>query len=405
MDAVNGGTLKGDEKRRYQELKKQLGEFDHLKPAELPAAMAVSDASAEAPPTYRLSLGDYHKPLEQVHPGFPAFLGASEPRIVTPPSGPESSGRRTALARWLCRPDHPLTARVMVNRLWQHHYGRGIVATANDFGAMGEPPTHADLLDWLAVEFVERGWSIKAMHRLMVTSAAYRQSSLVDPDDPGQALAMEIDRANHLLWHARRQRLEGEAIRDAMLQLAGDLQPRMFGPSARPRLPDGLEGKSAWQMDDQPQERNRRSIYVFAKRNLRYPLFEIFDQPDLHNSCPQRSTTTTAPQALALLNGEFSLDEARRWSGRLLQRHGDDTESLVRAAWIEAFSHEPAGEQLQAALAFLERQTAALAAGGDATADDSLPIPLPADQDPAHSTALVDFCHAIFNSNEFLYVD
>ena len=404
MKAVSGGSLKGDDKQRYEELKKQLTEFDHLKPAELPVAMAVSDATAHAPPTYRLTLGDYHKPQEQVQPGFPAFLGTAEPRIVTPPSGPESSGRRTALARWLCRPEHPLTARVMVNRLWQHHFGQGIVATPNDFGAMGDPPTHPDLLDWLAVEFVERGWSMKAMHRLMVTSAAYRQSSRVDWDNPELARATEIDAANRLLWHARRQRLEGEAMRDAMLELAGDLQQRMFGSSARPRLPDGLEGGSDWKVDDQPQARNRRSIYVFAKRNLRYPLFEIFDQPDLHNSCPQRSTTTTAPQALTLLNGEFSLEQARRWSGQLLARHGDDTAALVRTAWVEAFSHEPDDDELQTALAFLDRQTAALAAGG-ATAADVLPIPLPAGQDPARAGSLVDFCHAIFNSNEFLYVD
>src|SRR4029079_700031 len=139
----------------------------------------------------------------EVQPGFPAFLGTSEPQI-TPPSGVPSSGRRSALAAWLSRPDHPLTARVMVNRLWQHHFGVGIVGTPNDFGAMGQRPSHPELLDWLAVEVVEHGWSLKAMHRLMVTSAAYQQSSLVDFDRPMHARALELDPTNQLLWHARR---------------------------------------------------------------------------------------------------------------------------------------------------------------------------------------------------------
>ncbi len=347
MSAVTGQQLKGDDKQRYEALKKQLAKFDDIKPAALPAAMAVSDASGAAPPTHRLTLGDYSKPEEEVTPGFPAFLGASEPVIETPPCGPQSSGRRAALANWLCRPDHPLTARVMVNRLWHHHFGRGIVASPNDFGAMGEPPSHPRLLDWLAVELVERGWSLKAMHRLLVTSATYRQSSTVDVDNPVHARALAKDAGNRLLWHAQRRRLEGEAIRDAMLQLAGELEPRMFGPSARPELPDGVAGKAAWETDEDPASRNRRSVYVFAKRNLRYPLLEIFDWPDLHNSCPQRSTTTTAPQALALLNGEYSLERARRFSGRLLAEHAGDTSALVRAAWIEAFSHEPDDEQLR----------------------------------------------------------
>ncbi|MEX0676575.1 MAG: DUF1549 and DUF1553 domain-containing protein [Pirellulales bacterium] len=404
MADVTGKALTDEAKQRYEELKKQLSEFNHLKPAPLSVAMAVSDASAEAPPTFRLTLGDYRKPLEEVQPGFPKFLGASEPEIHAPQSGGQSSGRRSALAEWLCRADHPLTARVMVNRIWQHHFGAGIVATPNDFGAMGEPPSHRDLLDWLAVEFVDRGWSIKAMHRLMVTSAAYCQSSRVDWDNPLHARAHEIDAGNRLLWHARRVRLEAEAIRDSMLQLSGELGLGMFGPSARPELPAGVAGKAVWEPDASPSERNRRSIYVLAKRNLRYPLLEIFDWPDLHNSCPQRGTTTTAPQALALLNGEFALEQAQRFSGRLLAAHAGDRPALVRAALAAAFAREPDAEQLQAAEEFLAHQAALIAAAG-ATDCDVLPVPMPDGHDPANGAAVVDFCHAILNANEFLYVD
>jgi len=397
------GKLKGDDKTQYQELQKQLAEFDQLKPAPLPTAMAVSDSAAAPPATFRLAIGNYKKPLEEVAPGFPAFLGPAEASIHAPSGNTSSSGRRAALAEWLCRADHPLTARVMVNRLWQHHFGLGIVGTPNDFGAMGEPASHPDLLDWLAIEFVERGWSLKTMHRLMVMSAAYRQSSSVDLDNPLHAKALETDSANRLLWHARRQRLEGEAIRDVMLQLAGQLSKQMYGLSARPELPQGVDARYGWKPDSKPENRNRRSIYVIAKRNLRLPLLDIFDAPDMHNSCPQRAATTTAPQALALLNSEFTLIQAQQWSGRLLGEHGRDIAALLRSAIGEAFARPATAEQLQSAERFLAEQAAAIANSGDAT--PSLPAPMPAGLKPAEAAAIVDFCHALLNSNELLFVD
>jgi hypothetical protein len=392
MAGVTGESLKGDEKQRFEALSAELAKFDHLKPAELPVAMAVSDASPAAPPTFVLALGDYRKPQDEVTPGFPAFLGASEPAIVIPPAGENSSGRRAALANWLCRSDHPLTARVIVNRVWQHHFGVGIVATPNDFGAMGEPPTHPELLDWLAVEFVESGWSLKTLHKMLVTSATYRQSSRVDVDNPAQARALAVDRENRLLWHARRQRLEGEIARDAMLQVAGDLSDSMFGPSARPNLPTGVGSKAAWSPDEARQQQNRRSIYIFAKRNLRFPLLEIFDQPDLQMSCAQRSVTTTAPQALALLNGEFPLEQATRWADRLVTVHADDTPALVDAAWRGAFARAASANELEASCAFIGHQSQTLAATGT-------------DSGAAQRAAVADFCHALLNANEFLYVD
>jgi hypothetical protein len=406
---IPGKALQGDEKQQYEALQKELATFDHLKPAPLPTAMAVSDGAAP-PPTFRLVLGNYRKPLEQVSPGFPACLGDCEPRFAPSSDGSPSSGRRSALAAWLCRRDHPLTARVMINRVWQHHFGVGIVATPNDFGTMGESPSHPELLDWLAVEFMDRSWSIKAMHRLMLSSATYRQSSLVDLDQPAHAMALDRDNGNRLLWHMRRQRLAGEAIRDAMLAVSGQLNDTMFGPSARPELPQGIDGKLAWKPDADAPQRDRRSIYVIAKRNLRYPLLDMFDLPDMHNSCPQRSTTTTAPQALALMNSEFAIVQAQHWSGRLLTEqvakdNRPDASAVVRVALAEAYSRPASDQQLRVAEEFLARQAVAIAEGGEATAAAVLPLPMPAGLDPAQAAAIVDFCHALLNSNEFIYVD
>lgn len=395
-------NLKGPKKERYETLEKQLAEFDQLKPAALPTAMTVIDAAGPAPATHRLAVGDHRKPLEEVQPGFPAFLGNSEPAIA--PRG-SSSGRRAALADWLCRADHPLTARVMVNRIWQHHFGEGIVATPNDFGAMGQPASHPELLDWLAVEFVERGWSVKEMHRLMVTSATYRQSSLVDLDRPEVAKALEVDGQNRLLWHARRRRLESEAIRDVMLQLSAQLNERMFGKSAQPELPPGMDQTASWKPDKNPHDRQRRSIYVLARRNLRYPLLDVFDMPDMHNSCAQRPRTTTAPQALTLMNGEFTLEQARAWSGRLLVEHGADEGAAIRAAFQQAFSRAPTDYELTGGQRFLADQAASIDHTGDATAADTLPHPIPPNLEPAKSAAWVDFCHALLNSNELVYLD
>ena len=273
--------LPDDKKKRYQELEQKLAVAEPRRPEAPPSTMSVSDVGREGPPTFRLQTGDWRKPKEQVTAGFPAFLGGGDAR---PSAGLETTGLRSALAEWLTRKDNPQTARVMVNRLWQHHFGVGIVGTPSDFGVMGEAATHPELLDWLTAEFTESGWSLKHMHRLMVLSAAYRQDSQVEPKDARCAKALEADHDDHLLWHARRVRLEGEAIRDAMLTVSGELNPRPFGVSARPKLPDRISSY-AWKADAKPEDQDRRSVYVFAKRNLRYPLFDAFDLPDMHNSC------------------------------------------------------------------------------------------------------------------------
>ncbi len=380
--------LPADQRTRCQNLERTIEQVGPQPPAP-PEVMAITDLGREAPPTYLLAGGDWRKPRKEVQPGFPEVLGQAVPDTRIDP-GLASTGRRAALARWLTRADNPLTARVLVNRLWQHHFGAGIVATPNDFGAQGEPPTHPELLDWLAVDFVTHGWSLKRMHRLMVTSATYCQSSQVDRDDPRHARALALDRSNKLLWHARRHRLEGEAARDAMLTLSGELNPRPFGPSARPRLPDRISSY-AWKADADSNDRHRRSIYVFAKRNMRYPLFDAFDLPDMHNSCACRSKTVTAPQALLLFNGDLTLECARHWAERLREEFAEDDRALVARAYRAAWGRAGTEAEIQAGLTFLKGQTAIGA-----------PESAPTD---AHTAALVDFCHALLNTNEFLYVD
>ncbi len=352
-----------EERKQYDQQMDELAKFDSMKPQPLPTAMAVYDGDAEAPPTCVLVGGDFHKPGKEVTPGFPEFLGASEPEIKAPQARPNSTGRRTALANWLTRPDHPLTARVIVNRLWQFHFGQGIVATTNDFGAMGGNPSHQELLDWLAAELVANGWHLKPLQRLMVLSAAYCQTSQVDSKEPEQEKALAADASDNLLWHARRQRLEGEALRDAMLEVSDQLNLRMYGPSAMPELPADLaSSRYSWDPDTKIEDRNRRSIYVFAKRNMRLPLFEAFDQPDMHNSCPRRTTTTTAPQALELLNGELTAQAVRHWSGKLISNCGDDEAKLVREAYLEAYGRTPRDEEVKAAETFIDAEAETIGA-------------------------------------------
>jgi hypothetical protein len=366
-------------KKRFEELEARL---NAMPPRPVtPHAMAVADLR-QAPPTHLLQGGDWRKPKQELRPGFPTFLGGGEVETSLAP-GVESTGLRAALARWLTRRDHPLTARVIVNRLWQHHFGVGLAASSNDFGMQGDLPTHPELLDWLAVEFMDRGWSLKEMHRLMVTSAAYCQDSQVDPANPDHTRAAAVDPGNKLLWHARRRRLEGEAVRDGILALSGELNDRMFGVGARPKLPDKVSNY-AWKPDALPADQNRRSVYIFVKRNMRYPLFDAFDLPDLHNSCSRRATTTTAPQALMMLNGGLPLDSARVWAGTLLARHGANDAALVADAYRTAWGRPASSDEVRLGARFIAAQTGRL---GERRA------------------AVADFCHALLNTNEFLYVD
>ncbi|HEY7158395.1 MAG TPA: DUF1549 and DUF1553 domain-containing protein [Gemmataceae bacterium] len=374
--------LPKEQRAIYDELKQKIAAFDSIKPEELPMGWGVADLDS-APATYRLATGNYLKPKERVQPGSP---GCFEKKV----SG--TALRREALARWLCEPDNPLTGRVIVNRLWQHHLGAGIVATPNDFGAQGEKPTHPELLDYLATELVRQGWKLKALHRLIVTSATYRQASSPTRNATAEKAA-EADPDNKLLWHARVKRREGEAIRDAVLQASGQLDLRMYGPSNYPELPAAFEENDyMWKPDKRAADRNRRSIYMLARRNLALPLFAAFDLPDRVNSCPVRAATITSPQALAMLNGEFTLAQARLLAGDLLAAHGHANEKLIRAAYQRAFGREPERDEVAAAEKFLRSQARRIASDGEPSRD-------------ALASAVVDFCHALLNAAEFLDVE
>jgi hypothetical protein len=393
--------MSAEVRKKYQALEKQLE--GTKPPAPLPTIMAVSDIGSKAPPTHLLANGDWRRPREELTPGVPDFLPRAKLDYAVA-MGVSSTGRRAALARWLTQPDHPLTTRVMVNRLWQHHFGVGIIASANDFGKQGDAPTHPELLDWLAIEFVRSGWDLKHMHRLMVTSATYRQSAIHDPANPAHAAAAKSDPDNKLLWRARRWRLEGEAMRDAMLRVSGDLNERMYGASARPKLPANIS-KAAWSADAKMEDQNRRSVYVMAKRNLRFPLFDAFDQPDMFLSCSRRLPTVTAPQALYLLNGEFTRERAQAWAGKLLGKHGQNLDALVAAAFREAYGRPPQADEVRTVKAFLAKQSELIRERGVKAEELVLPVGGVRGVEPARAAAIVDFCHALFNTNEFLYVD
>ena len=243
---------------------------------------------------------------------------------------------------------------MIVNRLWQHHFGRGIVATPSDFGTMGEAPSHPELLDWLATELVARGWSLKAMHRLMVTSATYRQSTRPRP------AAQELDPENTLLWRQNRRRLDGEAIRDALLAVSGRLNPQMGGPCVFPELPAELTKLSSkgaiWPVSPRAEDRNRRSLYVFVRRNLRYPFFEAFDRPDTNASCPRRAVTTIAPQALTLLNGREAHDAARALAARVAREAGPEPDARIDRAYLLALGRRPDDQERTLARAVPRRR-------------------------------------------------
>jgi len=387
-------NLKEKDKSRWSNLNAELTKYANLYPGDLPVGTGIADVSRQAPETHVLSVGVYDAPKEKVEPGFLTILDPSPARVSTP-SGIESTGRRTALASWLTDPQNPLPARVMVNRLWHYHFGRGIVATPSDFGSMGERPTHPALLDWLASELVRRRWSLKAMHRLMVTSNTYQQSSLFNET------ATKADPQDLWLWRFPRQRLEAEVIRDSALWVSGRLNLEMSGPSIFPELPPGMESRGGWRVTDSVPERDRRSVYVFVRRNTRYPLFEAFDMPDTHESCARRNVTTTAPQALSLLNSRLTLEWAQAFAGRVLAAAGASTEDQIDTAFRLAYSRRPESSEKEIAKAFFKRQRDLLSE----KPQDQLAMPTAssASSDPLSAAALVDFCHVLINSNEFVY--
>ena len=401
-DAALEKALKGEAKERYAALKKELAQYDAMKPADPPVAQVMMDQGSEAPATHVLAKGVWDAPLDEVQPGFLSILDTNPARIVAP-EGLNSTGRRSALANWLADPGNPLVARVMVNRIWHYHFGQGIVGSPSDFGVMGERPSNPQLLDYLASEFVAGGWSIKKMHRLIMLSSAYQQSSA------NQEAAAAVDPQDKLVWRFERRRLEGEAIRDSMLMVSGALNVKMGGPGVFPPLPPGVTMPRSsyvnWKPEKDPAEAERRSVYVFVKRNLRYPMFETFDFPDTHESCPRRNATVTPAQPLALMNDELVMEWARTLAGRVLNDGGLSPEQQIERAYRLVFSRAPRAEESRLVAEFLNRQSGLLAErlakGGKPPLPESIPPGMP----PERAAAFVDFCHTLLNANEFVYMN
>ena len=339
------------ERDRRETLLRKLGEA-FLKAPDPYEKASVLAHTERVPPTHLLERGEWSKKGERLEPGYLTALHRG-PEIEEPDTEYFVPRRRKALAEWLASEENPLLARVMVNRLWLGHFGRGIVETPNDFGRQGAPPSHPELLDWLAVEFRQSGWSLKHMHRLMVTSEAYRRSSASSPQ------AAKADPQNVLLWRMNRRRLEAEALRDAALAVTGALNLDPGGPPVVVPLTeeerDGMRDYSQWPVTSDETQHTRRSVYLFVKRSFRLPMFQTFDAPDAALSCARRETSTVAPQALALMNGAFFQQQADAFAERLREEAGDPAQRVERA-WQLALNRAPDIEEKRRALEFLQTE-------------------------------------------------
>ena len=373
-----------DDFESYESLVRESFSLERRKPSSLARALCVAESGRTPPETYVLLRGNPRAKGEKVDPAFPSVLASSPSVIATPDSKMRTSGRRRRLAEWIASASNPLTARVIVNRLWQHHFGRGIVRSSSDFGYRGTPPTHPELLDWLASEFVARDWKLKPMHKLIVMSAAYQMSSR--PDEAAQTK----DPENDLFWRFDLRRLSAEELRDSILSASGQLEvSKLGGPSIYPRISaEVLAGQSrpgdGWTTSS-AREEVRRSVYVHVKRSLIVPILGAFDAADTDASCPVRFATTQPTQALGMLNGELLNDAARNFARDLSRLVGDDPVSDVRLALRRVTQREPTAQEVERGVNFLaqSRKTHHLTA----------------------QEALRNFCLLALNLNEFIYLN
>ena len=331
-------------------LRKQLHDMDYFAPEVMPSAYAVANME-KAPKSYVLKVGDYKKKLDEVEPAFLLVMGGEQaPR--------EIAGRRSALAKWLTSGEHPLAARVMLNRIWQFRMGTGLVATPNDFGLLGGKPSNQKLLDWLAVEFVARKWDLRAMDKMIVMSLAYRQ------DTANNAANAKIDSDNKYYWRMNKRRLEGEAIRDSVLAATGVLNPRLGGRPVKVPIEKEIydiiftegEPDNLWPVDRDPAEHNRRTLYLLNKRTVRLPMLANFDQPDAMSSCAMRSTSTHALQALTMMNSDFMAAQAKQFSRRMAGECGVDQGCRVRRAYKVTLGRAPTAMETRIAGEFFAKQ-------------------------------------------------
>jgi hypothetical protein len=365
----------------------------------------LTETPGRAPPTFLFNRGDPDQPKDKILPGGLNILDASLPLSVPEkPMAGSTTGRRLAFANWLTDPKQPLTSRAIVNRIWMHHFGKGLVPTPGDFGRLGERPTHPELLDWLAAEFVANRWSAKHLHRLILTSTAYQQSSTRAPAKNA------ADPDNKLLGHFPLRRLEAESLRDAMLAVSGKLNSKMFGPPV-PVVEDDngivIIGKpnrdAAYRLGDESVpagEESRRSVYVQVRRSKPLNVLDTFDWAKAEPNCEARNSSTATPQSLMLMNGSFVMQQAQAFAARVQTEAGTDPSLQVGRAWVLAYGSEPSEKERATAVAFLKESTAAFA---------KLPVPPKAAKGPAPPTsemkALAAFCQALLSSNRFLYVN
>jgi hypothetical protein len=350
--------------------------------------------------TSRLMIrGDFRRPGQTLEAAFVRIGNITDepPRVQS-----DRRNLRTELARWITRPDQPLATRTLANRLWLYHFGVGLSQTPSDLGVVGDAPVHGELLDWLAAELPRQNWSLKRLHRLIVNSSTYRQTSRLPSDATPEQTAnwqrsLDVDRLNLLHSRGLRKRLEGETIRDAMLAMSQQLSQRRGGPGIRPPLPTELVQtllKDQWPVSKDSADFSRRSIYLFVRRNLRYPLFDAFDKPDTNATCSRRNVSTIAPQALMLLNSELSYDAAQAMAAIVMHDVGTDRLQQVRRVFQLAISRVPTERESRLAVEFLLADRTRLA---EELPDDSA--------DALDEAALTDLCLSAMNFNEFVYLD
>lgn len=401
--AISNDDLKrimsDEQRRKWDELAAAVNQAKQGQPAAPPKAYAFRDTSAEPAATWLFHRANYYDKSEPVKLGFITVLTSKPPEdywkeMQASRQREGSTYQRAALATWITDVDQgagALLARVIVNRVWRGHFGEGIVRTPSDFGLQGEKPTHPQLLEWLTKDFVANGWKLKRLHRQIMLSQTYLQVSTFSE------AAAKVDSENRLLWRHSPIRLEAEALRDAMLVCAGTMNREPFGPGFKPPIPAeamvarNLKSPYNPEPPDSPNIR-RRSVYMFHKRVVPYPLLQTFDRPDALQSCSRRDTTTVAPQALAILNDPFVRDRAIEFADRLIKETGDDPDSAVRSAFAIAAARSPGESELNAATEFIATRRAERQKRGMNETD-------------AARAALADFCQTMFGLNEFLYVD
>jgi hypothetical protein len=379
-------ALSQEQKKENETLGRRIDALKKEKRS-LTLALLMTDNAEKVPVTKVLFQGNHKDPREPVVPGFISALDPN-PAEIRRPRNSKTTGRRLTLAEWIASTNNPLTPRVFVNRVWQQHFGSGLVATANDFGLAGARPTHPELLDWLAAEFMREGWSVKRLHRLMVTSATYRQVSTTGNESKSRAAPpSRVDQDNTLLWRQNIRRLTAEQLRDALLAVSGTLKrEHAGGPPVWPELPpEILQANPAFLDDNETKTKgwypspktnqNVRSVYLVQKKTVRIPFMETFDLPENSVSCGRRTESTVAPQALSLLNSSLTVEASRALAERAQAEAGPELSSQVKRAFALAFQRAPAQDELRACV------------------------------DLATQRSLAEVCRALLNLNEFIYVD